>query len=246
MVLAAVLPVARSAAQDQLPLSLIDCYRLDRLLVSPADEPAGFFDDENLLVYAAAGEDQEPVWWLEDLSSGQRSEFASAFRSAFEALPGVRSESVIEHFAEEDAFLWTKDHSGFVTNFGNDLFFCTRDGELRRLTHDPEPEVGEDLSPDGSMVAFVRGQDLYLVDVDGGEVRRLTEGGNEELLYGRLDWVYQEEVYGRGNFKGFWWSPDSTRLALAAARRVAGEGVHARVRYAGPPDRRGHELPEGR
>ncbi|HYE73513.1 MAG TPA: DPP IV N-terminal domain-containing protein, partial [Blastocatellia bacterium] len=29
----------------------------------------------------------------------------------------------------------------------------------------------------------------------------------------RLDWVYQEELYGRGNFKGYWWSPDSTQIA---------------------------------
>ncbi|MDH3285425.1 MAG: S9 family peptidase, partial [Acidobacteriota bacterium] len=44
--------------------------------------------------------------------------------------------------------------------------------------------------------------------------RALTVDGGEDLLYGRLDWVYQEELYGRGNFKGYWWSPDSSRLAF--------------------------------
>jgi dipeptidyl-peptidase-4 len=33
------------------------------------------------------------------------------------------------------------------------------------------------------------------------------------VLYGRLDWVYQEEVYGRGRWNGAWWSPDSGHLA---------------------------------
>ena len=42
----------------------------------------------------------------------------------------------------------------------------------------------------------------------------MTDGGHEDLFYGRLDWVYQEELYGRGNFQGFWWSPDSSRIAL--------------------------------
>jgi dipeptidyl-peptidase-4 len=28
-----------------------------------------------------------------------------------------------------------------------------------------------------------------------------------------LDWVYQEELYGRGNFEAYWWSPDSSMIA---------------------------------
>ena len=34
------------------------------------------------------------------------------------------------------------------------------------------------------------------------------------MLNGKLDWVYQEEVYGRGNYRGYWWSPDSRHLAF--------------------------------
>ena len=34
-----------------------------------------------------------------------------------------------------------------------------------------------------------------------------------EILNGKLDWLYQEEIYGRGRFRGYWWSPDSSRLA---------------------------------
>ncbi len=35
-----------------------------------------------------------------------------------------------------------------------------------------------------------------------------------QLLNGKLDWLYQEEIYGRGRFRAFWWSPDSSRLAF--------------------------------
>ena len=35
-----------------------------------------------------------------------------------------------------------------------------------------------------------------------------------ELLNGTLDWVYSEELYGRGNYRGYWWSPDSSRIAF--------------------------------
>ena len=47
---------------------------------------------------------------------------------------------------------------------------------------------------------------------DGDRAPRDGHGAPE--LNGKLDWVYQEEVYGRGRFKGWWWSPDSASLAF--------------------------------
>jgi len=44
--------------------------------------------------------------------------------------------------------------------------------------------------------------------------RALTSDGSAKILNGRLDWVYQEEVYGRGNFGAYWWSPDSTTIVF--------------------------------
>ena len=71
-----------------------------------------------------------------------------------------------------------------------------------------------ELSPDRSSLAFVRDHDLFVVDTESGAETRITEGGSAELLHGRLDWVYQEEVYERGNFKGYWWSPDGQWLVF--------------------------------
>ena len=106
-----------------------------------------------------------------------------------------------------------------LLNHANDLFVVSHgsgDGAAftaERLTYDPQPEVGEELSPDGKFVSFVRDYNLHLIDVESGRERALTSDGSDELFYGRLDWVYQEEIYGRGNFKAYWWSPDSTHLA---------------------------------
>ena len=74
-------------------------------------------------------------------------------------------------------------------------------------------------APDGSRLAFVRGNDLYVAPLRApaeGEPaeQRLTSDGGPERLNGVLDWVYQEEIYGRGQWRAFWWSPDSTRLAF--------------------------------
>ncbi len=69
------------------------------------------------------------------------------------------------------------------------------------------------FSPDGRLVAFVRAHNLYVVDLEGHE-RSLTTDGHAQRLNGRLDWVYQEEIYGRGTHRAYWWSPDSSRLAF--------------------------------
>lgn len=83
-----------------------------------------------------------------------------------------------------------------------------------RLTDDEEVEELAAFSPDGRWVSYVRDHDLWVVEVDGQRPRPLTRGGGPDLLHGKLDWIYQEELYGRGDFTGYWWSPDSTRIAF--------------------------------
>ena len=76
--------------------------------------------------------------------------------------------------------------------------------------------------------------------------RALTTDGSAEILNGKLDWLYQEEIYGRGRFRAYWWSPDSTRLAFLQLdeRPVPEYTVVDHIPYR--PDARGHRLPEGR
>jgi dipeptidyl-peptidase-4 len=76
-----------------------------------------------------------------------------------------------------------------------------------------QPEL-VDLSPDGRWAGYVAGNDLQLVDTASGATRAVTADGGPEMFNGKLDWVYQEEVYGRGDFKAFWWSPDSAHVAF--------------------------------
>ena len=47
-----------------------------------------------------------------------------------------------------------------------------------------------------------------------GHQTALTTDGSDKILNGRLDWVYEEEIYGRGKNRAYWWSPDSTSIAF--------------------------------
>jgi dipeptidyl-peptidase-4 len=108
--------------------------------------------------------------------------------------------------------IWNEGHSAFLLTVEEALFLVDIKAATARRLAGGSPEEPA-FSPDGTQVAFLRGSDLYRVDVATARETRLTTGGSETLLNGRLDWVYQEEVYGRGSFRAFWWAPDSRRLA---------------------------------
>lgn len=85
--------------------------------------------------------------------------------------------------------------------------------QLRPLSTNTLDRRALTLDPTHRQAAFVHDNDLYTVALDNGLQRRLTHGGTDTLLNGILDWVYQEEVFGRGNWRGYWWSEDGQRLA---------------------------------
>ncbi len=138
----------------------------------------------------------------------------AALRATLAALPGLteRDAATMATMAASASAGLARGRDAELINHANDLFVVLSDGSAKRLTFDAAPEVGEELSPDGRFVSFVRDYNLHLIEVETGRERSLTVDGNPELFYGRLDWVYQEEVYGRGNFKGYWWSPDSSAI----------------------------------
>jgi len=138
---------------------------------------------------------------------------ASALENALAALSGVtRAEAAA---ASRDPLEFNATYTSVVVKLGGDLYFhdfATR--RTVRLTSQPGDEEEVSFSPNGQAVAFVRYSNLYTVDVASARERALTADGGPQLFNGKLDWLYQEEIYGRGNFRGYWWSPDSTRLAF--------------------------------
>jgi len=138
----------------------------------------------------------------------------AVMRAAFAALPAIDAATAEEWTASAGDHLTARGDSLLIADKGDLFFYELGADRAVRLTNDPVQEVGATLSPDGSLVAYISGYDLFVVPTAGGPPRALTDDGDENHLYGRLDWVYQEELYGRGNFQGFWWSPDSRRIAF--------------------------------
>ena len=79
----------------------------------------------------------------------------------------------------------------------------------------PEGAVNLTWSPDSTMLAFTRSNDLYVVSIETGRETRLTYDGTDLILNGYASWVYYEEILGRGSqYKAFWWSPDSKKIGF--------------------------------
>jgi dipeptidyl-peptidase-4 len=67
------------------------------------------------------------------------------------------------------------------------------------------------FSPNGEKVAYVSEQNIYLEDIESGEMIALTEDGGGPIINGTFDWVYEEEFSLRDGFR---WSPDCKKIAF--------------------------------
>jgi dipeptidyl aminopeptidase/acylaminoacyl peptidase len=112
------------------------------------------------------------------------------------------------------SFEMNPERSAVLIDYENDLYYVTIDGtRALRLTSNPGPEKYSTFDPQGRFVAFVRDQDLYVVDIATATERALTTDGDGTIRNGEADWVYYEEVFDR-RWKVFWWSPDGSAIVF--------------------------------
>ncbi len=157
-----------------------------------------------LLPDAAGGE----ILWLLEVAS-RRAGTALEART----LPAKEGEK-----ASIDSYRFSPRGDAVLVESGGDLFLQrlpadSAAGELVRLTTTPETEELASFSPDGGAIAFVRGFDLYRLDLATRREKALTQGGKANVtLNGKTDWVYWEEIWNRSP-ESYWWSPDGKRIA---------------------------------
>ena len=84
--------------------------------------------------------------------------------------------------------------------------------KLSRLGRSLEPTwlMFAKFSPDGKKVGYVYKQNLYVEELNSGEIKQLTSDGGGFIINGTFDWVYEEELDCRDGFR---WSPDNRSIA---------------------------------
>ncbi|MBN1340654.1 MAG: S9 family peptidase [Bacteroidales bacterium] len=118
-----------------------------------------------------------------------------------------------EFSADENKILFaTETESIYRYSSESEYYIFDRaDGTLNRLSEKGKQRLA-DFSPDGSKVAFVRKNNLFVKDIVRDHEAQLTfDGEFNKIIYGTTDWVYEEEF---GITKAFFWSHDGAQIAF--------------------------------
>ncbi len=214
---ALVLATGAAGAQTR-PLTIDDLYDPQRKIDFSGGAPTGFsWISDTHYAWPQPAKDGQVEWLKVEAATGKSEPLVDApkMRAAFAALPGLRPEDVAR-LPNDRGLEMNAARNAAIVSIGDDLYYYPFGTDRAfRLTFDPHAEEEFSFSPDGRLAAFVRRNNLFVVNLEQQrQEKQLTTSGTDQLLNGKLDWVYQEEIYGRGNFRAYWWSHDSSHLAF--------------------------------
>ncbi len=175
-----------------------------------------WLEDGTSFAQARPSETGQIGFYRVDAKSGEAKLFYDASKLSSALVAAGLKETDAVKLAGQPAFSFNKNRTATLINYANDLYvYDFTASQAKRITNTPDAEELEaDFSPNGKYVSFVRGMNLVVVEQATGREAQITKDGGENLLNGYLDWVYEEELYGRGNKRGYFWSPDSTAISF--------------------------------
>ncbi len=209
---------ASAMAEDVKPLTL------ERVFASPAiggPSPRAVKlspDGRWLTSLRPRAEDRERFdLWVTDASSGKSrmlvdSQKVGSNAALSEAEKMQRERARIGGTKGIVDYSWSPDAKTVLVPLDGDLFIAGLDGKVRRLTNSAAGELDATISPKGGFASFVRDQNLVVINLNTGQELPLTRDGAGTLSWGVAEFVAQEEM---DRTRGYWWSPDDSRIAVA-------------------------------
>jgi Tol biopolymer transport system component len=117
------------------------------------------------------------------------------------------------------SYEWSPKGDKLLVIGGSDLWLLDLNGRRpQRLTDDPEDKEEPTFSPTGDRVAFVENNNIFSVELATGLLKKLTTDGNQNLMNGKLDWVYEEELAQLSTGRAYEWSPDGKSIRHGICR----------------------------
>jgi len=130
-------------------------------------------------------------------------------------------------------FTWSPDGTSALFSIAGDLVLVNLESGMgkdtaRAITDSRDVEQSAQFSPDGSKIAYVRDGNIHVLDLATMREQRLTTDGRAigPVRNGLPEYVAAEEMK---RFRGFWWSPDSRRIAFV---RTDESGLDGKPRIA--------------
>jgi len=236
---------SREAVTDPPVLSLETLYHPDHEFDFDGSLPKTHWLDaqpSRLLVQ------RDEDWQEVDLANGNEIDWPVDQRLAesVTSLGGLETKQV-QQAVDSAVGKMDKPNESAIVRIGDSLAMLSADS-ARWVTRDAGAWKNATLDPSGRRIGYTQDGDLFVMHAASGRTHRLTSDASDTLLDGVLDWTYQEEIYGRGNYKGFWFSHDGNFLAmlsidigaiepyfLPSAAADRGRGIVRRYPKAGDP-----------
>ena len=200
--------VSGKAQQDKKIITLEDIYK-DRKFVSKAVQGLHPMNDGNH--YCQVKKDSLNVY---DYATGKN---VGTVVTSKQLKPDNDTVSIpissFEFSDDESKILFSADEEAIYrrSSKANYYVFDVKTKKIFPLSKNGKQRLAT-FSPDGSKVAFVRDNNLFIADIPSRtEIQVTTDGKANEIINGATDWVYEEEFEFS---KAFAWSPDGTKIAF--------------------------------
>ncbi|MEJ7799484.1 MAG: prolyl oligopeptidase family serine peptidase [Ilumatobacter sp.] len=168
-----------------------------------------------LFARSRTGDDPVNCLWVADIDSGDELllvdpvELLEAGDDDVSPEERARRERLREGAGGVTAYAVSADESTVVFTLAGRL--CAVDLATRSTRRVPVDGPAFDPRPssDGALIAFVRGAELVLTDLDG-RASLLATDPSETVSWGSAEFIAAEEM---GRYRGFWWAPDDRTIA---------------------------------
>ncbi|MHC4450325.1 MAG: alpha/beta fold hydrolase [Planctomycetota bacterium] len=145
--------------------------------------------------------------WSMDLATGERTLLIEAkSKQQLTEEEKADRERRRERGTGVTSYAWQPKGDAILIPRSGDLYLW-RGKELELLVADARKPR---WSPDGKRIAYVRDQNLFMVDLENRKETKLTAWGGGNRRCGLAEFIAGEEL---GRHVGFWWAPDSRRIA---------------------------------
>ena len=170
--------------------------RLERLIVTrgftrglPANATPSP-DGRQVYFLRSGPTDRYQVLYVMDVASGATRPFLTSDDLGGTAVISKEEQSRRERQRQTErgitSFQLSRDGQSLLLPFSGDLWLAEAGGGAPRpLTRTPEPELDAHFSPDGRRVAFVRGRDLFALDVATGHETTVAHSDDPSISLDR-------------------------------------------------------------
>jgi dipeptidyl-peptidase 4 len=159
------------------------------------------------------GPDAVVELWAMDTATGERTVLVNreTLKSVTQPEKAKTTQATGLGRVQADNYQWAPSGNSLLFIGTNSMVLLDLNTMQAKSVLSSEQEIEDPkFSPDGKWISFSRNANLFVVNLSTGETKTLTTGGSEEVLKGKLDWVYPEELDTR---TAYWWSPDSSKIA---------------------------------